>query len=128
MQAKKSALSDATNIRQGRNLNHYEKALYCIIQQDGLEIKEGIMPRGWRPKPTEEEKLEAAKKNIADIIDHAKIDQGIKFDKDVAEMIGLSRGTFSAKKRDGTWSFEELYKLRAALKLSAETAAKMLGA
>ena len=86
------------------------------------------MPRGWRPKPTEEEKLEAAKKNISDIIDHAKIDQGIKFDKDVAEMIGLSRGTFSAKKRDGTWSFEELYKLRAVLKLSPETAAKMLGA
>ena len=86
------------------------------------------MPRGWRPKPTEEEKLEAAKKNVADIIDHAKINQGIKYDKDVAEMIGISRGTFSAKKRDGTWSFEELYKLRAALKLSAETAAKMLGA
>ena len=86
------------------------------------------MPRGWRPQPTEEEKLEAAKKNISDIIDHAKINQGIKYDKDVAEMIGISRGTFSAKKRDGTWSFEELYKLRAALKLSAETAAKMLGA
>lgn len=86
------------------------------------------MPRGWRPKPTDEEKLEAAKKNVADIIDHAKIDQGIKFDKDVAEMIGLTRGTFSSKKRDGTWSFEELYKLRAVLKLSPETAAKMLGA
>ena len=86
------------------------------------------MPRGWRPKPTEAEKLEAAKKNVADIIDHAKIDQGIKFDKDVAEMIGISRGTFSAKKRDGTWSFEELYKLRAVLKLSPETAANMLGA
>lgn len=86
------------------------------------------MPRGWRPKPTEAEKLEAAKKNIADIIDHAKIDQGIKFDKDVAEMIGISRGTFSAKKRDGTWSFEDLYRLRAVLKLSPETAAKMLGA
>ena len=86
------------------------------------------MPRGWRPKPTEAEKLEAAKKNVADIIDHAKIDQGIKFDKDVATMIGLSRGTFSAKKRCGTWSFEDLYMLRSALKLSAETAAKMLGA
>lgn len=86
------------------------------------------MPRGWRPKPTEEEKLEAAKKNISDIIDHAKIDQGIRFDKDVAMMIGLSRGTFSAKKRYGTWSFEDLFKLRAALKLSAETAARMLGA
>ena len=86
------------------------------------------MPRGWRPKPTEAEKLEAAKKNVADIIDHAKIDQGIKFDKDVATMIGLSRGTFSAKKRCGTWSFEDLYRLRAALKLSTETAAKMLGA
>ena len=86
------------------------------------------MPRGWKPKPTEEEKLEAAKKNISDIIDHAKIDQGIKFDKDLAMMIGLSRGTFSAKKRDGTWSFEELYKLRAALKISAENAAKMIGA
>ena len=86
------------------------------------------MPRGWRPKPTEAENLEAAKKNVADIIDHAKINQGIKYDKDVAEMIGISRGTFSAKKRDGTWSFEALYKLRAALKLSAETAAKMLGA
>lgn len=23
-----------------RNLNHNEKALFCIIQQDGLEIKE----------------------------------------------------------------------------------------
>ena len=86
------------------------------------------MPRGWRPKPTEEEKLEAAKRNVASIIDHAKIDQGIKFDKDVAEMIGLTRGTFSAKKRDGTWTFKELYKLRAVLKLSPETAAKMLGA
>lgn len=39
------------------------------------------MPRGWRPKPTEEEKLEAAKKNVSDIIDHAKIDHGIKYDK-----------------------------------------------
>ena len=86
------------------------------------------MPRGWRPKPTEAEKLEAAKKNVADIIEHAKIDQGIRYDKDVAEMIGISRGTFSAKKRDGTWTFKELYKLRAALKLSTETAAKMLGA
>lgn len=86
------------------------------------------MPRGWKPKPTEAEKLEAAKKNIADIIDHAKIDHGIKYDKDVAEMIGISRGTFSAKKRDGTWTFEELYKLRAALKLSPETVARMLGA
>ena len=86
------------------------------------------MPRGWRPKPTEEEKLEAAKKNISDIIDHAKIDQGIKFDKDVAEMIGLSRATFAAKKKRGSWTYKDLYKLRAALKLSAETAAKMLGA
>ena len=86
------------------------------------------MPRGWRPKPTEEEKLEAAKKNIADIIDHAKIDQGIKFDKDVAEMIGLSRATFAAKKKSGAWNFEDLYRLRVALKLSPETAAKMLGA
>ena len=86
------------------------------------------MPRGWRPKPTEKEKLEAAKKNVADIIDHAKIDHGIKYDKDVAEMMGLSRGTFAAKKWNGTWTFEELYKLRAALKLSAETAAKMIGA
>ena len=86
------------------------------------------MPRGWMPKPTEAEKLDAAKKNISDIIDHAKINQGIKYDKDLAEMIGISRGTFSAKKRCGTWSFEDLYKLRAALKLSAETAAKMLGA
>ena len=111
-----------------RHLNHYEKVLFCIIQQDGLEIKEDIMPRGWKPKPTEAEKLEAAKKNVADIIDHAKIDQGIKFDKDVAEMIGLSRGTFAAKKKSGTWSFEDLYRLRSALKLSAETAAKMLGA
>ena len=40
MQARKSALSDATNIRQGRNLNHDEKALFCIISQDGPEIKE----------------------------------------------------------------------------------------
>ena len=86
------------------------------------------MPRGWRPKPTEEEKLEAAKKNISDIIDHAKINQGIKYDKDVAEMIGISRGTFSAKKRCGTWTFKDLYNLRVALKLSAETAAKMIGA
>ena len=86
------------------------------------------MPRGWRPKPTEEEKLDAAKKNISDIIDHAKIDQGIKFDKDLAEMIGLSRGTFAAKKKSGTRSVEDLYRLRAALKLSAETAAKLLGA
>ena len=86
------------------------------------------MPRGWRPKPTEEEKLDAAKKNVADIIDHAKIDQGIKFDKDVAEMIGLSRATFAAKKKSGAWNFEDLYRLRVALKLSPETAAKMLGA
>ena len=86
------------------------------------------MPRGWRPKPTEEEKLDAAKKSIADIIDHAKIDQGIKFDKDVAEMIGLSRATFAAKKKSGAWNFEDLYRLRVALKLSPETAAKMLGA
>ena len=86
------------------------------------------MPRGWRPKPTEEEKLEAAKKNIADIIDHAKIDQGIKFDKDVAEMIGLSRATFAAKKKSGAWNFKDLYRMRSVLKLSPETAAKMLGA
>ena len=86
------------------------------------------MPRGWRPKPTEAEKLEAAKKNVADIIEHAKIDQGIKFDKDVAEMIGLSRATFAAKKKSGTWTFEDLYKLRVALKLSAEATAKMIGA
>ena len=86
------------------------------------------MPRGWRPKPTEEEKLEAAKKNVADIIDHAKIDQGIKFDKDVAEMVGMSRATFAAKKKSGTWTFEDLYKLRVALKLSAEATAKMIGA
>ena len=83
---------------------HHEKALFCIIRQIGPEIKEDIMPRGWRPKPTEEEKLAAAKKNVADIIDHAKIDQGIKYDKDVAEMIGLSRGTFAAKKKSGTWT------------------------
>lgn len=25
---------------RNRNLNHNEKALFCIIQQDGLEIKE----------------------------------------------------------------------------------------
>lgn len=86
------------------------------------------MPRGWRPKPTEEEKLEAAKKNVADIIDHAKIDHGIRYDKDVAEMIGLSRGTFAAKKKSGAWTFEDLYKLRIALKLSQETTARMLGA
>lgn len=28
-----------------RHLNHYEKALFCIIQQAGPKSKEGIMPR-----------------------------------------------------------------------------------
>lgn len=85
------------------------------------------MPRGWKPKLTEAERLESVGTETNKIIRIFMIERDIKYDIQLADMVGINRGTFSAKMKNGTWTQRDLCKIVAALKIPACDAAKMLG-
>lgn len=85
------------------------------------------MPRGWRPKQTEEERLAAIAEETAKIIKKAMVDCDIAYDKDLAALIGVQQKTLSAKFKNGTWTQENLCRIIAVLKIQPENAVRMLG-
>lgn len=85
------------------------------------------MPKGWTPRPTEEERLAMIAAETTKIIKIAMIERNVEYDQDLADMIGMQRGTLSAKMKRGTWTQRDLCKIVAALKISGNDAARMLG-
>lgn len=85
------------------------------------------MPRGWRPKQTEEERMCSVQEETRNIIEHAMIDRGIKHRKDLAGLIDMVPQTLSAKFKSGSWSQQDLCRIVSALKIDPERAVRMLG-
>ena len=85
------------------------------------------MPRPRKPMLSAVEKRRAAIQSLSDIIDHAMIDAGIRYDKDLAAKLGMSCGTFSKKKKTGTWTWTDLYDMCQILNPDEGTRARMLG-
>lgn len=85
------------------------------------------MPRGWKPKPTEAERMQGIADETARIIRANSALCGIRHDQDVAAGIGVSRSTFASKMKSGTFTQKDLIKIIAFLKIPATDAAKMLG-
>ena len=85
------------------------------------------MPRGWTPKLTEEERLASIGAETSKLIKIFMIERDIRYDMDLADKVGINRGTFSAKMKNGTWTQKDLCKIVAVLKIPAGDAVKMLG-
>ena len=85
------------------------------------------MARGFRPKPTEAERLAEIAAETVKIIRVFKAERGIEHDKDIAALIGMDPHTLSAKFKNGTWTQKDLCKVISVLKIPAESAVKMLG-
>ena len=83
--------------------------------------------RGWRPPPTEAERLAAVERETTRIIKTAMILNDIKYDIELADKVGICRATLSAKFRRGAWTQEDLCKIVAALKIPADDAMRMIG-
>ena len=85
------------------------------------------MARGWKPKPTDEERLQNIAAERAHIIRSYMGLRGVRYDFEAAAGIKMSRATFSSKMKSGKFSADELVKIVWLLKIPAEDAAKMLG-
>lgn len=85
------------------------------------------MPRGWKPKQTEAERICSVQEETRNIIEHAMIDRGVKHKKDLAELIDMVPQTLSAKFKSGSWSQQDLCRIISALKIAPENAVRMLG-
>lgn len=85
------------------------------------------MPRGWRPKPTEKERLDAVAAETETIIRTAMAQQGIRHMQDLAALIGMKRSTLYQKIERKYWTQRDLCSIITALKIPASDAVKMLG-
>ena len=85
------------------------------------------MARGFRPKPTEAERLAEITTETAKIIRIFMIERGVKYDQDLAVLLDMQPKTLSTKFKNGTWTQKELCKAIRVLKIPAESAVKMLG-
>ena len=109
MQAKKSALSDATNIRQGRNLNNHEKALPALYGRSGQKARR-IMKARDIVKPA---KLLEARNCI---IWSAMGRKGIRAQQDLGDQIGMAKTAVSNRFTGKVqWDIDELRKLDRAI-------------
>lgn len=66
-------------------------------------------------------------KATAKIIDHAKIEKDMKFRGQVAEALGMSATTFSAKMRTGTWTHKELFTIANVFNISDDDLLRIMG-
>ena len=85
------------------------------------------MARGFRPKPTEAERLAQIAADTSKVIRIFMIERGIEYDKDLAVLLGMYPKTLSAKFKSGSWTQKDLCKAISVLKIPAESAVKMLG-
>lgn len=81
------------------------------------------MPRVNLGRDPVKERKEATRR----IIRRGMAEQGIQFDKDVADKIGISAPSFSRKMAVGCWTLEELIRLFQMLHLTEQDAAIVLG-
>ena len=66
-------------------------------------------------------------KATAKIIDHAKVEKDMKFQREVAQAIGMSANTFRTKMRTGTWTHKELFTIANIFKISDDDLLRMMG-
>ncbi len=85
------------------------------------------MPKLRKPALSAAEKKREAIRAVSDIIDHAMIDAGMRYDKDLAEKIGMSCATLSKKKKTGSWTWSDLYDIGKTLNMDGATLARILG-
>lgn len=86
------------------------------------------LPKSWRPQPTKEEIFRETWAATNKIIRKAMIEQGVRYDKTLGEMIGLEKHMVSKSMNlKRPWTFCELCDIVSALKIPGEDAARMLG-
>ena len=85
------------------------------------------MPKLRKPMLSAAEKKREAARRVADIIEHAMIDAGLHYDKELAQRIGMTSATFSKKKKLGTWTWGDLYDICVTLDMPETARARMLG-
>lgn len=86
------------------------------------------VPKSWRPQPTKEEIFRETWEYTNKIIRKAMIDQGVKYDKDLAQKIGLEKHQLSkSMNMKRPWTFEDLCNIVSVLKIPSEDAGRMLG-
>ena len=76
--------------------------------------------------PAEHRRQELAR-TTEKIIRHAMAERDIKYFQDVANMIGVSKGTFTKKIKSGYWTQMDLLLIVSVLKIPAREAIKLLG-
>ena len=109
--------------RRGRNLNNHEKALSCIIQQTGAEIKEGIMPR---VKPLTEDAR--CKEAFNFVLDRKRAELRYKDWASVADALGIKKETLYTWRRDpGCIPARKLRLLYKKLRYTPEEIAESMG-
>lgn len=106
-----------------RNLNNHEKALFCIIQQAGPEIKEGIMPR---VKPLTEDAR--CKEAFNFVLDRKRAELRYKDWASVADALGIKKETLYTWRRDpGCIPARKLRLLYKKLRYTPEEIAESMG-
>ena len=107
----------------GRNLNHNEKALSCIIQQTGPKSKEEHMPR---VKPLTEEAR--CKEAFNFVLDRKRAELRYKDWASVADALGIKKETLYTWRRDpGCIPARKLRLLYKKLRYTPEEIAESMG-
>lgn len=86
------------------------------------------LPKSWRPQPTKEEIFLETWAATNKIIRKAMVEQGVRYDKTLAEMIGLEKHQLSkSMNMRRPWTFSDLCSIVSVLKIPGEDAGRMLG-
>lgn len=106
-----------------RHLNHYEKALVCMIQHIGPKCKEDIMPR---VKPLTEEAR--YKESFNYVLDRKRAECRYKDWACLAESLGIPRETMYTWRRDpGCIPSRKLRQIYKKLRYTPEEIAESMG-
>lgn len=85
------------------------------------------MPRGWRPPPTEAERIKGVEMETSKIIRKYMIVREIKTVLDLAPMVKICYKSLCQKMNCGGWTQKDLLKIIGVLKISPEDAVVLLG-
>lgn len=86
------------------------------------------LPKSWRPQPTKEEIFLETWGIANKVIKKAMIDKGIRYDKDLAQGVGLTptdiSKSFNMRRR---WTYEDLCSIVSFLGIRGDDALQILG-
>lgn len=85
------------------------------------------MPRGWRPPPTEAERIKAVEMETSKTIKKYMIERDIKTALDLSSMVNMGYTTLIVKMNHGNWTQKDLFKIIEALKIPPDDAVVLLG-